>query len=357
MGVEEWRETMRSLKDAEEEMGNIASNSKKNGSGNVRESLLLNHQRFPSSSSLALSSSGGESPSPSPSRPLSSSFSSSAKLAAAQSELQAGETHLAAEECANTYAPGIPTAGPSSSVSNQYGRYSKPRSRPSSGVGMPLPQPQPRPQPQFLPQAEAQPSNLDDGKRRRLDKQITEEELQRMSWEVERDEEVVESEFQPVAAVQQQPTTVELELEHEQERKEVRQEPSAIASRPPPPSAPLPPSDSEAISTPLTAGGFPPNAAFDYSPTKPGGSPSKRLIGSLKVFFGSQPIRQRSANNPTGNANDNSHITTAAVVNIIVDACRDTRSRSPPAATRTRRENNSSPTSNFEKAVLFPATF
>ena len=98
-GVDEWRETMRGLKDAEEEVGNImrdreilcvffclsffvvsyirffprvtrlikASNSKKSGAGNIRESLLLNHQRFPSSSSLSLSI-GGDSPSPSPSR-------------------------------------------------------------------------------------------------------------------------------------------------------------------------------------------------------------------------------------------------------------------------------------------------
>jgi hypothetical protein len=132
------------LKDAEEEVGHIvrdreilcvvlfffflrvlycffrvtrlvkASNSKKSGTGNIRESLLLNRQRFPSSSSLSLSI-GGESLSPSPSRasfsphlvpesndsyvgPLSASFSSSTKLAAAQSELQACETHLAAKE-------------------------------------------------------------------------------------------------------------------------------------------------------------------------------------------------------------------------------------------------------------------
>ena len=44
-----------------------ASNSKKSGAGSIRESLLMNHQRFPSSSSLSLSI-GGDPPSPSPSR-------------------------------------------------------------------------------------------------------------------------------------------------------------------------------------------------------------------------------------------------------------------------------------------------
>jgi hypothetical protein len=65
------------------------------------------------------------------------------------------------------YAPGIPTAGPSSGF-NQYGWYSTPRSWPSSGVDMPQPQPQLQHQP---------PINLDDGKRHKLDKKITEEEL------------------------------------------------------------------------------------------------------------------------------------------------------------------------------------
>ena len=96
LGVDEWREAMRSLRDAERKKSGIlcetgkscafffcfllfhvsyilfflfrvtrlikASNSKKIGAGNIRESLLLNHQRFPSSSSLPLSV-GGESPS------------------------------------------------------------------------------------------------------------------------------------------------------------------------------------------------------------------------------------------------------------------------------------------------------
>ncbi|KAF8953680.1 hypothetical protein BDZ97DRAFT_1679053 [Flammula alnicola] len=112
LGVDEWRDTMRLLKDAEDEVGNImrdreilvtrlikASKSQKNGSGSIRESLLLGHQRSPSSSSISLSIGGQQdTPSPSPSRPLSASISSSTKLAAAQSELQACEAHLAAKE-------------------------------------------------------------------------------------------------------------------------------------------------------------------------------------------------------------------------------------------------------------------
>ena len=43
------------------------SNSKKNGAGNITESLFPNHQRFPSSSLLCFSV-AGEFPSPSPSR-------------------------------------------------------------------------------------------------------------------------------------------------------------------------------------------------------------------------------------------------------------------------------------------------
>ncbi|KAH9475290.1 hypothetical protein JR316_0012401 [Psilocybe cubensis] len=110
-GVEEWRDAMRALKDAEDEVGNImrdreilvtrlikASKSHKSGSSNFRDSLLLGNQRFPSSSSLSSSFLGQQdSPSPSSSRPLSAAFSSS-KLAAAQTELQACETHLAAKE-------------------------------------------------------------------------------------------------------------------------------------------------------------------------------------------------------------------------------------------------------------------
>ncbi|CAA7266711.1 unnamed protein product [Cyclocybe aegerita] len=106
-GVEEWRDNMRMLKEMEDEVGNImrdreilvnrlikASKSQKQSSGSIRDSLLLGHQPFPSSSTLSLQ----DSPSPPPSRPLSASFSSSTKLAAAQSELQACETHLAAKE-------------------------------------------------------------------------------------------------------------------------------------------------------------------------------------------------------------------------------------------------------------------
>ncbi|PPQ69400.1 hypothetical protein CVT25_004632 [Psilocybe cyanescens] len=110
-GVEEWRDSMRALKDAEDEVGNImrdreilvtrlikASKSQKSGSSNFRDSLLLGNQRFPSSSSLSSSYIGQQdSPSPPSSRPLSAAFSSS-KLAAAQTELQACETHLAAKE-------------------------------------------------------------------------------------------------------------------------------------------------------------------------------------------------------------------------------------------------------------------
>ncbi|KAF9478744.1 hypothetical protein BDN70DRAFT_986054 [Pholiota conissans] len=107
-GVDEWREAMRSLKDAEEEVGNIMrdreilvtrlikASKPKNGSGSIRDSLLSGLQHFPSSSSLSVGN--AETPSPTPSRPLSASFSSSTKLAAAQSELQACEAHLAAKE-------------------------------------------------------------------------------------------------------------------------------------------------------------------------------------------------------------------------------------------------------------------
>ncbi|KAF8151820.1 hypothetical protein B0H34DRAFT_664779 [Crassisporium funariophilum] len=119
VGVDEWRETMRILKDMEDDVGNIMrdreilvtrlikaskSSQKSNSGSNFRDSLLLGNghghgNRFPSSSSLSLSIAQHESRSPSPSsRPLSSSFSSSTKLAAAQSELQACEAHLAAKE-------------------------------------------------------------------------------------------------------------------------------------------------------------------------------------------------------------------------------------------------------------------
>jgi hypothetical protein len=73
------------------------------------------------------------------------------------------------------YAPGIPTAGPSSGINHFGGGYSTPRSRPSSGVDMPLLQPQ--------PSLQLQPSNLDNGKRHTLDRRITEEELRRRSEE------------------------------------------------------------------------------------------------------------------------------------------------------------------------------
>ncbi|KAF8152151.1 hypothetical protein B0H34DRAFT_754858 [Crassisporium funariophilum] len=112
VGVDEWRETMRMLKDMEDDVGNIMrdreilvtrlikaskSSQKSNSGSNFRDSLLLGNghghgNRFPSSSSLSLSIAHQES------RPLSSSFSSSTKLAAAQSELQACEAHLAAKE-------------------------------------------------------------------------------------------------------------------------------------------------------------------------------------------------------------------------------------------------------------------
>ncbi|KAF5319482.1 hypothetical protein D9619_008759 [Psilocybe cf. subviscida] len=109
LGVDEWRETMRTLKDAEEEVGNIMRDreilvtrlikASKSQKGGARDSLLLSPQTFPSSSSLSLSTSGqNDSPSPPPSRPLSSSYSTSSKLAAAQTELQACEAHLASKE-------------------------------------------------------------------------------------------------------------------------------------------------------------------------------------------------------------------------------------------------------------------
>jgi len=73
------------------------------------------------------------------------------------------------------YAPEIPIAGPSTGRFSQYSGYPTPRSRPSSSVDMPQPQPQ--------------PINLDDGKRHKLDKRITEEEPRRSSEnEVEEDE-------------------------------------------------------------------------------------------------------------------------------------------------------------------------
>jgi len=75
------------------------------------------------------------------------------------------------------YAPGIPTAGPSSGV-NQYGGYLTPQSRPSSGVGV-----QPLLQLQLQLQLQPQPTNLDDGKRRMLDRKIMEEELRKRSLE------------------------------------------------------------------------------------------------------------------------------------------------------------------------------
>ncbi|KAF8907068.1 hypothetical protein CPB84DRAFT_1878705 [Gymnopilus junonius] len=109
-GVEEWREMMKQLKEAEDEVGNIMrdreilvnrlikasrSERKSTSTGNFRDSLLLGHKSVPSSSSsLSLSVGNQESLH----RPLSASFSSSSKLAAAQSELQACENHLAAKE-------------------------------------------------------------------------------------------------------------------------------------------------------------------------------------------------------------------------------------------------------------------
>ncbi|PPQ76376.1 hypothetical protein CVT24_008810, partial [Panaeolus cyanescens] len=106
MGVDEWRDAMRGLKEMEEEVGNIMRDreilSQKSGAGNIRESLLLGHQKLSSASSLSLTSTPPDSPSPGASRPLSASFSlsipSSTKLAAAQAELHACETHLAAKE-------------------------------------------------------------------------------------------------------------------------------------------------------------------------------------------------------------------------------------------------------------------
>ncbi|KAF9039332.1 hypothetical protein BJ165DRAFT_1352237 [Panaeolus papilionaceus] len=114
-GVDEWKESMRALKELEEEVGNImrdreilvtrvikASRSSKNAAGSIRDSLLLNHQTFTSASSLSLTSSPPDSPSPGASRPLSitslSPLPSNPKLLAAQSELQACETHLASKE-------------------------------------------------------------------------------------------------------------------------------------------------------------------------------------------------------------------------------------------------------------------
>ncbi|KAF9523325.1 hypothetical protein CPB83DRAFT_775648 [Crepidotus variabilis] len=106
--IDQWRETMSHLKDMEDEVGNImrdreilvtrlikASKSTKTSSGQKRDSLLLNQQQLASSSSLSLN---GQSESPSSSRPLSLAFGTSSKLAAAQSELQACEMHLAAKE-------------------------------------------------------------------------------------------------------------------------------------------------------------------------------------------------------------------------------------------------------------------
>ncbi|KAF8152185.1 hypothetical protein B0H34DRAFT_820924 [Crassisporium funariophilum] len=100
VGVDEWRETMRMLKDMEDDVGNIMrdreilvtrlikaskSSQKSNSGSNFRDSLLLGNghgNRFPSSSSLSLSIAQHESRSP----PL------------LPSELQACEAHLAAKE-------------------------------------------------------------------------------------------------------------------------------------------------------------------------------------------------------------------------------------------------------------------
>jgi hypothetical protein len=58
----------------------------------------------------------------------------------------------------------------------------EPRPRPSSRVGMPLLQPP--------PQLRPQPANVDNGKRHKLDKEITEEELRKRSSEGEVEDEV-----------------------------------------------------------------------------------------------------------------------------------------------------------------------
>ena len=75
------------------------SNLKKNGEGNIREPLLLNRLRFTSLASLSLSVGGAPHFDPTSNHslvgPFSASFLSSTKLAAAQLELQACETHLA----------------------------------------------------------------------------------------------------------------------------------------------------------------------------------------------------------------------------------------------------------------------
>ena len=217
------------------------------------------------------------------------------------------------------YAPGIPTAGPSTGGFDQYGGYSTPRSRPSSGVGMPQPQPQ--------------PINLDDGKRRKLDKKITEEEPRR-SYEKEEEDDA--SSFEDVKIEKKLVKEGKIEVvenprfmtearrkELERARRQKKEEPtpmkeekkkfslfphhrkseSQVAIQQPAvereqqassaPSAVPPPS--EAISgTPLKATG---------SPSKQPPSPSKGwFLSGLKGFFGprqlstpqNSPVRRRS---------------------------------------------------------------
>ncbi|KAF9449205.1 hypothetical protein P691DRAFT_574737 [Macrolepiota fuliginosa MF-IS2] len=109
--VDAWREQLKTLKDMEAEISNIlrdreilvtrvlkASKSEKlpkdkdrNGNVSRRNSVISQHQRFPSSSSLSLSV-DHSAYTPSASLPTSS------KLANAQTELQACEAHLAVKE-------------------------------------------------------------------------------------------------------------------------------------------------------------------------------------------------------------------------------------------------------------------
>lgn len=95
--VDQWREAMRALQALEDEVGNIVRDreilvTRLIKVSKSQKSIGLTGQRFASSSSLG----SVDTPSPSPQRTRT--IATSTKIAAAQSELQACETHLATKE-------------------------------------------------------------------------------------------------------------------------------------------------------------------------------------------------------------------------------------------------------------------
>jgi hypothetical protein len=260
------------------------------------------------------------------------------------------------------YAPGIPTAGPSSGVNHFGGGYSTPRSRPTSGVGMPQLQPQ--------SSLQLQPSNLDNGQRHTLDRRITEEELRRRS-----EEGGVENEVSSIEEVKVQKKLVKegkievvenpkfmtearrKELERErlreasmststpvgkEEKKKfsffpnphLRRNESEGHADPASPANQQPVVEHEeeeereavtgASAVPVSSEGGSPSKVTG-SPPKYSGSPSRGwFISGLKGFFGprqpptpqNSPTRQRSTKTKTTNANaPNSTTTITAVYN------------------------------------------